>query len=316
MIPYPDFPLVWDNSMRSLFFECPQAFFWEQMLHFKSKVPNVHLHAGKAWAGALEETRRAFYEKKFSAEESIALGLQTLVYLYGDFDAGPFHQNKSVSSLIKAFTYYFQAFPLDKDPAQPYMGKTGPMIEFSFALPLDDSLRHPVTDEPILYTGRADMIATYAGALTIYDDKTTSSLGPKWGEQWDRRAQFTAYTWAARAFGIHVSQVLVRGIALLKNETKHAQHLTFRLDHHIEEWHFQMVRDIRRAIQNWKDRYWDKNLDSGCASFGVCTFKTPCQSPSPISWLTGGNFSRRKWDPLVRTETELEIPHEDIPPQS
>lgn len=293
--------------MRSAFVECPQKFFWEYLHHFKSKAPSVHLHAGKAWASALETARLAFYSERADADTAAALGLETLIAEYGPFDPGPRYDNKSLPRLMEAFAYYMQAFPLQSDPVQPYPGKNGPMVEFSFALPLDDSLRHPETNEPIIYTGRADMVATYAGAVSIYDDKTTSSLGASWAGQWDRRSQFTGYCWAANAYGIPVTQVVVRGIALLKTSINHAQAITVRTPHHIAEWHKQAVRDIKRAIECWREGYWDLNLADACSSYGGCLFKNPCQSNNPEPWLTGGNYSIRKWDPLTREEQEIEI---------
>jgi len=180
------------------------------------------------------------------------------------------------------------------------------MVEFSFALPLDEKrLLHPVTGEPIIYAGRADMVATYAGAVSVYDDKTTSALGSQWGQQWNRRAQFTGYTWAARAFGIPVTQVLVRGIAILKTEIKHAEYPTFRSQHHVSEWHEQFVRDVNRAIAAWKEGYYDLNLSDGCSSFGGCMFQQPCTSSDPTPWLEG-QFIRKVWDPVKREETVME----------
>jgi len=290
--------------MRSAFVECPRKFSWEYLRHFKAKAPSVHLHAGGAWAASLETTRNAFYRDELPALDAQALGLQTLIREYGDFDPGR-HDNKSLDRLIAAFQYYFQAFPLESDPVQPYIGKNGPMVEFSFALPLSPDLLHPQTGEPIIYTGRADMVATYAGAVSIYDDKTTSSLGASWAGQWDRRSQFTGYVWAANAFGIPVTQVVVRGIALLKTSINHAQAITIRTPHHVSEWHFQAVRDIRRAIECWREGYWDLNLADACSGYGGCMFKQPCMSNNPEPWLTGGNYSIRVWNPVTRTETEL-----------
>jgi hypothetical protein len=304
----PDFPLVFDNSMRSAFVECPQKFTWEYMRHFKTRAPSVHLHAGGVWASALETTRMAFYRDEIDPLTAQAMGLEVLIREYGDFDPGR-HDNKSIDRLIAAFQYYWTAFPLQSDPVQPYIGKNGPMVEFSFALPLDPSLLHPVTGEPIIYTGRADMVATYAGAVSIYDDKTTSSLGASWAGQWDRRSQFTGYVWAANAYGIPVTQVVVRGIALLKTSINHAQAITVRTPHHVAEWHKQAVRDIRRAMECWKEGYWDLNLADACAGYGGCMFRQPCMSANPEPWLSGGNYSVRIWDPLTRTETE--VPHVD-----
>lgn len=303
----PLFPLVWNDSLRSAFISCPQAAYWEFFHHYKSRYPNVHLHAGKAWASALETSRMAFYGDKTSPLEAQALGLQTLIKEYGDFSPPERGSgaSKSLDRLIEAFSYYFTAFPLDTDPVQPHYGRDGkPMVEFSFALPIDDNLLHPETGEPILYAGRADMIATYAGSLSVYDDKTTSSLGATWANQWNRRSQFSAYAWAARCYGIQISQVVVRGIAILKTSINHAQAITVRTPHHVDEWHEQVVRDVKRAIQSWKEGYYDKALGEACSSFGGCMFQQPCMSKNPEPWLDG-QFEKRIWDPVNRTETSV-----------
>jgi hypothetical protein len=302
------FPLVWNDSLRSAFVSCPRAAYWEFFHHFKSPFPNVHLHAGKSWASALEAARMAFYGEGKSEDEAKAIGLAKLIEEYGDFSP-PEHgsgANKSLDRLIEAFAYYFIAFPFSKDPVQPHRGHDGkPMVEFNFALPIDaENLRHPETGDPILYAGRADMVATYAGSLSIYDDKTTSQLGPSWGLQWDRRSQFSAYAWAAREYGIPVSQIVIRGIAILKTTINHQQAIKVRTPHHIAEWHFQVVRDVKRAIECWKEGYFDVNLSDSCASYGSCQFLQPCMSNNPDPWLEG-QFERRIWDPVNRTETKI-----------
>lgn len=309
----PPFPLVWDNTMRSTFVECPRKFLWEYAHHFKPRNESIHLHAGKAWASALETTRMAYYGDGISPKEAQAMGLQKLIEEYGDFPCPP-QVAKSLDRMIEAFSYYWAAFPLETDPVQPYRGKNGqPMIEFDFALPLSDSLLHPETGEPIIYSGRADMIATYAGAVSIYDDKTTSQLGDSWAKQWNRRSQFTGYAWAARAFGIPATQIVIRGIAILKTMVKHAEAITVRTPHHVAEWHNQVVRDITRAKQCWEEGYFDVNLSEACSSFGGCLFQQPCMSNDPEPWLTGGNYSIRIWNPLTREEETVSPPIDNSP---
>ncbi len=301
----PPFPLVWNESLRSAFVSCPRAALWEHFHHFKHPEPSVHLHAGKAWASALEAMRLAYYGEGLPDAESGAIGLETLIREYGDFQAPERGSGnaKSLDRLIEAFSYYRSAFPLASDPVQPYRRRDGkPMVEFNFALPLDaENLLHPETGEPILYAGRADMIATYAGSLSIYDDKTTGQLGASWANQWNRRGQFSGYSWAAREYGIPATQVVVRGIAILKTSINHAQAITVRTPHHVDEWHGQIIRDIKRAITAWKENYFDVNLSDACSSYGGCSFQQPCMSNNPDPWLEG-QFVRRRFDPITRTE--------------
>lgn len=302
----PDFPLVWDNTMRSAFVECPQKAFWEFFEHYKPLGESIHLHAGKAWAHGLEITRRAFYAMGRSPEQAQAQGLEAMIHAYGDFQPPERGSGaaKSLDRLIEAFTYYFKAFPLETDPVQPYMGKTGPMIEFSFAHPLADDLLHPETGEPIIYAGRADMVATFAGSVSIYDDKTTSALGASWANQWNIRSQFTGYAWAAHKAGIPVSQIVVRGIAILKTQINHAQAITVRTPGQIARWHEQAVRDIRRAIAAWKEGYYDRNLAEACSAYGGCMFQQVCMTDNPEPWLEG-SFKKRIWNPVTREEDEF-----------
>ena len=298
-----EFPLVWDNSMRSCFVECPWKFEKEYLRHYRPLRQSVHLHAGKAFAAALETARLAFYRDKLPQEDCEALGLEMLIKEYGDYECDP-GSNKALHRMIEALAYYFRTFPFEYDDVQPYMGKNGPMVEFSFALPLSEKLRHPVTDEPLIYSGRADMVATFAGALSIYDDKTTSSLGASWAAQWDRRSQFSGYAWAARAMNIPISQIVIRGIAILKTKIEAAQAISVRTPHHVAEWHAQAVRDISRAKAMWEEGFWDKNLADACSSFGGCMFKQACGAEDPAPYLFS-NFAQRKWNPLTREEETI-----------
>lgn len=303
-IKRPPFPLVFDNTMRSSFVSCPQKFWWEYGEHFKPRgTVSTDLHAGQAWAKGLEVARELYYGRNAPAEEAQAEGLRALIFAYGDHNPQRGKEGKSLPRLMDAFGYYWKAFPFASDSVQPYRKQNGsPMVEFSFALPIEpDLLLHPETGEPIIYSGRADMIATFAGALSVYDDKTTSQLGEKWGAQWLRRGQFTGYSWAARSYNIPVTQVLVRGIAILKTSVNHAQVITLRTPAHIIEWHLQLIRDIQRAISCWKEGYWDLNLSDTCSAYGGCMFMQPCFSNNPAPWLES-NFERRVWDPLKREE--------------
>lgn len=308
------FPLVWDNTMRSAFVACPRKFWWQFGLHNKPMRESIDLHAGGAWAKALEVARYSYYVSHLSSDESQARGVEALVRAYGSFECPP-DNPKSLQRLCEAFVYYFQNFPLETDHAQPYIGPNGPMIEFSFATPLYDEaaaegreeppLLHPESGEPIIYAGRADMVATYAGAVTIYDDKTTKAIGASWADQWNMRAQFTGYVWAANEMGIPATQVLVRGIGILKTKFTHAEAPAFREPFRVARWHNQVVRDIRRAMKCWEEGFWDTNESDSCSSYSGCMFQQPCMAADPEPWLEA-NYTKRVWDPVHRAETPAE----------
>lgn len=299
----PYFPPAIDSTTIAAFRSCPQRAFRQYIEHWKPAAESVHLVAGGAFASGVEEARRAYFENGTSIEESVAGGLRALISRYGDFECPP-DSAKSLERTAGALEFYFDNYPLGADGAVPITHGSGRRgIEFSFAQPLP--INHPVTGDPILYTGRADMIAEAFQGIYIYDEKTTSSLGASWSKQWDLRSQFTGYCWAAREFGLKPSGVCVRGVSILKTKYDTQQIVTYRSDYEVERWLEQTCRDIARMIECWKSGYWDYNLDHACTEYGGCALMSVCKSSDPEPWLKQ-YFVKRVWDPLAREEVSLE----------
>lgn len=324
------FPHAWDSTMIGSFRACPQKMFRQYIQHWKPKAESVHLVAGGAFAKGLEVARKAYfcgvvptYREEVDPETGIrkmvkdgevecdkgdaafseGAGLHSLLIAYGDFEC-PSDSAKSIERTAGALEYYFSQYPLGACGMTPISlpdGNRG--IEFSFAEPLD--VRHPVTGDPILYTGRADMIAEFAGGVYIEDDKTTSALGASWPRQWELRSQFTGYSWAAKQAGIHTDGAIVRGVSILKTKYDTLQAITYRSEREVNRWYDQVNRDIERCIAMWKEGRYDYNLDHACAEFGGCSFVQICKSADPETWLKM-YFEKRVWDPLARKETTVE----------
>ena len=154
----PVFPGVIDSSMLSAFRACPYKAYLSYIEHWKPKFESVHLVAGGAFAKGIEVARKEFFEKGADREAAEALGLSALISAYGNFDC-PSDSAKSLSRMVGALEFYLSNYPLGNDGAEPItraFGRRG--IEFSFIEPLD--LQHPTTGDPILYSGRADMVAS------------------------------------------------------------------------------------------------------------------------------------------------------------
>lgn len=299
----PFFPVAIDSTLLAAFRACPQRAFRQYIEHWKPAAESVHLVAGGAFADGVEAARRAFYEDGFDLASSVGLGLRALIQRYGDFECPP-ESAKSLERTAGALEFYFENYPLGADGADPVLfgdGRRG--IEFSFAQPLP--INHPVSGDPLLYTGRADMIASAYGGTYVYDEKTTSSLGASWSRQWDLRSQFTGYCWAAQEFGLQPTGVVVRGVSILKTKYDTQQVITYRSPYEIERWLDQTVRDIGKMIKCWEEGYWDWNLDHSCTEYGGCAFASVCKSPSPESWLPT-YFVKRVWNPLARKEQSIE----------
>ena len=299
----PLFPPWVDSTMLSTFRSCPRKAFYQYIQHWKPQTDSVHLVAGGAFAKGIEHARKAFFEEGMSREDAGALGLQALIAAYGDFDCPP-DSAKSLERTAGALEFYLDQYPLGQDGATPSTFPGGRLgIEFSFAEPLD--VRHPTTGDPILYTGRADMVAEYAGGQYVFDEKTTSQLGASWPRQWELRSQFTGYVWAAQRTGLNIQGAVVRGISILKTKYDTLQSITYRSPYEIERWYEQVQRDLRRMIRCWEEGYWDWDLDHACSEYGGCQFTEVCKSSEPDKWLPM-RFTPRVWDPLARKELSVE----------
>ena len=300
----PPFPEVIDSSIVACVRSCGRKAELEILLSWKPKTPSVHLHAGAAFAKGLEVGREAFYIDGKSEGDSAALGLKSLFDAYGDFEC-PADSAKSLERMCGAYEYYFDQYPMSTDRAVPITlpsGKRG--IEFSFAEPID--ILHPVTGNPLIYCGRMDMIANYAGGIYGEDDKTTSQLGATWSKQWDLRSQFTGYTWGAAKAGFPLNGFLVRGVSILKTKYDTQQAITYRPQWQLDRWYEQLLRDVKHFIQQWESGCYDYNLDHACNEYGGCIFRQICLSePSKQqNWLET-SFEKRVWNPLTREETLL-----------
>ncbi len=323
----PMFPHTMDSTMLSTFRSCPQKMFRQYVEHWKPKSESVHLIAGGAFAKGIEVARKAYFEgdsavptvsyaikdgeqirvvewadvpcEKGNSLLAQELGLNALLAAYGDFECPP-DSGKSLERTAGALEFYFERYPFDLDGTAPVTFPSGRRgIEFSFAEPL--GVVHPVTGNPILYTGRADMVAHYADGQYVFDEKTTSQLGASWPRQWEMRSQFTGYVWAAQQAGLPVTGAVVRGVSILKTKYDTLQSITYRTPYEVDRWLDQVRRDLNRMIQCWEEGFWDYNLDHACAEYGGCSFTQVCKSANPDTWLPM-YFEQRVWDPLERTQ--------------
>jgi hypothetical protein len=334
-IAKPMFPHTIDSTMLASFRSCPQKMFRTYIEHWKAKEESVHLVAGGAFAKGIEVARKAYFEgicvtakvtnhfdntlgftvRKVEWETtneahllrnhqaSHQLGLAALMAAYGDFEC-PADSAKSLERTAGALEFYFERYPFDADGTNPVTfpdGRRG--IEFSFAEPLD--FRHPVTGDPILYTGRADLVAEYAGGEYVFDEKTASQLGATWPRQWELRSQFTGYVWAAQKVRPAIQGGVVRGVSILKTKYDTAQAITYRSPYEIERWLNQVHRDLKRMLECWESGWWDFDLDHACSEYGGCSFQRICKSPDPDAWLPM-YFEQRVWDPLARKQMTVE----------
>lgn len=290
------FPYFIDNTQRDAFIACPLKWKRSFVDNLAQITPSIHLHAGGCLASALETTRRAFYEQHLPEWQALALGLEKLIVSWGDPEFGS-DLDKSLPRMIWAFDDYFREYRLGSDSIQPLIHHGRAAVEFSFAIPLP--INNPDSGDPLVFTGRFDMIGLFQDTLFVVDEKTTAMLGQSWAQQWDLKSQFTGYCAAAREYGHPVAGAIVRGIGLLKNSTTFTQVIQYRPDWQIDRWYTQLLRDVQRMVAAYTSNTYDAALSEPCAAYGGCAFRRLCLSQHSEQWIEG-YFTERNWDPLAK----------------
>lgn len=295
------FPSFIDNSALSSFKKCPTDWYYSCVQQIAKSGGNIHLHFGGAFAAGLEAGRNAFYRDGLSEAESLKAACGSALKFWGDFEP-ELESKKNANTLVGALLEYFSEYPLPSDflrPARISEGKLG--VEFTFAVPLP--INHPETGDPILYSGRFDMLAentAQAGILFVEDDKTASQLGSQWMRNWLLDSQPTGYCWAAQTFGIPVAGAIFRGVSILKNGFGHAQSIVYRPQWQIDRWYENTLKTIGHMILAWESNDYLMTLDKhACNSYGGCGYHQLCESPEPATWIEM-NYEPRIWNPTAK----------------
>jgi len=323
------FPLSVDSTILSSFTSCPRKFYYEFLLKRVPEGKSIDLHAGGCFALGLEIARNAFYVENLTQDEAIARAWVHMVKEWGEYTEPEDHP-KSFLNMFGALCHYFDTYPMENDHFQPItIAGNRKAIEFTFAIPT--AVRHPDTGEPILYSGRCDMVVEdregEGGVIFALDDKTTKAMNANWADQWAMRGQFYGYVYACRAQGINAIGAVVRGISILKGSYKTAEATILFSDEQIEKWWLMINTKILRMVQAYS-KYkellacfeeehltqqpelthivaaapWEMSYGDGCmAYFRPCSFTPLCTSSEP--WEIYSDWDNRVWDPLAKDPT-------------
>jgi PD-(D/E)XK nuclease superfamily len=302
----PTFPRLVDSTMLSSYLACPRQFYWAWINRLTVSQKSIHLHAGAAFAAALESFRLSFYGSRNDYDTAMRDAVERFIKEWGDFPLMG-DENKSFYNMLGALDSYFTTYPPATDHVQPYMVNGKPAVEFSFAIPT--SILHPETGEPILYAGRCDMIGSLGETLLVIDEKTTSQLGNSWSKKWSLRGQFIGYTMATRRLGnLPVAGAMIRGVSILKGPYGHAEVLVYFPEWQIERWWIHVERTIQRMVHDYSNTFinsnsFDQNFSDACAAYSSCQFLNLCMVQEPSNWIDGF-YIRNEWNPLARNPEE------------
>jgi hypothetical protein len=312
----PDFPEVFDNSIRSAFANCQRKGYWEFIRNLRKPGGDINLAFGGCFARAIEVARKSFYMHGVSSKTAELEGIIAATEMWETEDGDQLvpHKgnsaNKTYAALVDAIDSYFKRWSLDHDEVRPLELPNGELfIEKSFAFPIEGT-SHPTTGKPIIYAGRLDMLGKWKDTnLNIgIDEKTSTQLGENWSNGWNTRAQFTGYCIGSEVYGFKIRHFHIRGIGILKSDITFAEDIQRRQDWQIDQWQREIQNDINRAIHTYKlmclepelglHTPWSMNLDQMCTAYGrKCSYMDLCTSEHPERWL--GNYDEVIWNPLA-----------------
>ncbi|HEY0723358.1 MAG TPA: PD-(D/E)XK nuclease family protein [Pyrinomonadaceae bacterium] len=286
---------------------CPQKFKLEFCYGLRPTMFSVDLHAGGCFATGVETVGKAVHEHKLPLEVALQKGLAAYLDAWGDFV--PMKDTpKTKERTWEAVEEYFKMWPPLTDHVQPHFIQGKPTYETTFAIPLEpvnsknvdtgDSFPLHPSGEPFIYTGKLDRLGDWRGKLVGQDEKTTTSIGAKWSDQWLLRSQFMGYCWALQQMGLNVDTIIVRGIGILKTKFTLVEAAPTYTTFMLERWKEQLRRDLWRLRRMWDEGYFDFNLAEACTSYGGCPFNGLCTSPNPEAWMD--QFTVRRWNPLLK----------------
>lgn len=293
------FPTIFDSSIL-LTSSCPIKFFYQYCLNLSPVSKSIHLHAGGAFAHAVETTRKAFYTERKPLDKALFDGWKSLIAYWGLYEDVPSEGSGSYKDFINvsaAFFDYFRHYNPENDHIQPYKKRDGtPAVEFTFSIPLP--ILHPDSGEPLIYAGRCDMIGEYQNSICGVDEKTSYTFNSDWSRTFALRGQFIGYTWAIRQFDIPCNMFVVRGVAIQQRSIKHLEAILTYPNWQIERWYKEMLWKISFLKDCWTRKEFPLNYGNECNNYGGCSMMDLCQSSNPENWID--TFEVRKWNPLEK----------------
>lgn len=314
----PILPSVLDATQITCFRSCPRKYYLEFVLGVRPPGLSIDLHAGACIAAALEETYRQIYIHKHPFEEAILRAHARFLLEWGHFEVPEWKATaKTMERTWEAIAGsgspndrgYFEEYPPLSDHIKPFIAADGkPTLEYSFAIPLEDGFPMHPSGAPFLYAGRFDMLGQKADGTPIpRDEKSTGrGFGADWARQWQLRGQFIGYVWACQQCGIPASEVCVRGISIMKQNIRQAEHVQSYSNELISRWYDQLRRDVWRLRRCWDEERWDFNFAESCTQYGNCIFMDSCTSHQPEVWLS--DMEVRRWNPLEKNPVGVADP--------
>jgi hypothetical protein len=274
-MPDFDFPVTWDNSMRSLGKSCARKLYFF-LKGYETKSSKSYFVWGSAWhkimdmwykyAGLNEET-------KFIT--SLKQGLD-----YYDDNIGEQEPSRTDTrdNLITAFRYYVERY--EADPFKLIEGAS------------EQGFQWPLQGTDYFYAGSMDgYIEWNPYGFLVLEHKTTSEyLSDGFIGQWEFSPQVTGYHWYLSklhedTYGVLVNMITKQIPSAKSNWTTPRVHrvLIRKTEDQLIEFEYDVVQDIYLFKRFYETEYWPKTTNPrncvGGPGKSACPFKRICSTP-------------------------------------
>ena len=297
----PGLQLAIDSTSLGEFKLCPRKYYYSIVEGWQPRAESVHLRFGLLLHQAREHYDR-FTVSGLSHDDALDKVLDEALRETWVRELGrgwiSDHKTKTRLSLIQTIVWYLDE-KAQNDPLTTLTLSNGaPAVELSFRF--DSGFVAESTDEPFLFCGHLDRIASLNDVPYVVDLKTTGhSLDPGWFATFSPGNQFSMYCLAGRvAFGIPVKALIVDGVQIGATFSRFARAPVERKDETIAEWYSETGTWLGRMEECAASGVWPQN-DKSCDAWGGCPFRPVCSRvPSARQKWLEVDYKRRIWDPL------------------
>lgn len=301
-----EMPQVWDSTMIVAARKCPRYFLYAYANHIRGGGIAPPLHFGGAFAKGLEAYRQAYWHNGGNPIHALQCGAEAIFEAWGDNPSVLISRGqpdkRTLEKCLLALMRYFERWPMATDLLQPHIDHTGKAtFEYSFSFPLEDPIFPRMTDgSPFILCGRMDTLGTYDNLPVWSDEKTTTSMGPSWADQWYTRHQFITYGYGLRGLGFKARHVVVRGIGIYNDDIQFAEtHPIERPDHLLDKFAHELAWTLGQMQAYFSAKQVPRSFGDACYSyFRQCDFWNVCSTKPAIELPFLRAMPRNEWNPL------------------
>lgn len=295
-----EFPLTFDNSMRSLGRACTRKLYFF-LKGYETTSTKSYLVWGNAWHKIMDE----WYKSTESSEERFVASLQKgLTFYDNELKDQETDRLNTRDNLITAFRYYVERY--EADPFKLVEGAS------------EQGFQWPLQGTPYFYAGSMDGYIQWEpyGFLVLEHKTTAEYLSDSFIGQWEFSPQVTGYHWYLskiheNVYGVLVNMITKQIPSAKSNWTTPRVHrvLIRKTEEQLQEFEEDVINDISYFKSCYVLGRWPKTTNprncTGGPGLSACPFKNICNTPVDfrnvdLSIYEHLKMRTEKWQPWLR----------------